>query len=291
MTILQAIIMGIVQGIAEFLPISSSGHLSIMKHILHINTDTGLLFDVMLHLGTLVAVLVSFWKDIKQLIIEGFSILGDFIINIGRLVHNLHSEDKKEYNKVISSAYRKFVMLIVVSTIPTGIVALLLKEVVEVTSETLIVPGLCLLLTGVLLLIADRTVCGKKRANDVTYANAGIIGLAQGIATLPGLSRSGTTITACLSCGLDTNFAVKYSFIMSIPAVFGAVILQIKDFGTLAVESTEVVAYIIGTIIAAIIGYICIKTMLVVVRGKKYKGFAYYCFVVGTIAVIWNFVA
>ena len=89
MTILQAIIMGIVQGIAEFLPISSSGHLSIMKHILHINTDTGLLFDVMLHLGTLVAVLVSFWKDIKQLIIEGFSILGDFIINIGRLVHNL----------------------------------------------------------------------------------------------------------------------------------------------------------------------------------------------------------
>lgn len=290
MTILQAIIMGIVQGVAEFLPISSSGHLVIMKHILHIN-DTGLLFDVMLHFGTLIAMFVAFFKDIKQLIIEGFGIIGDFFINIGRLVHNLLSKEKREYNKVIRTAYRKFVMLIVVSTIPTGIMGILLKNVVEVTSETLIVPGLCLLLTGVLLLIADKTVLGKKRANDVTYTNAGIIGLAQGVSTLPGLSRSGTTITACLSCGFDKNFAVKYSFIMSIPAILGAVILQIKDIGTVAIKSTEMVGYVIGTAIAAIVGYICIKTMLVVVRKKKYKGFAYYCFVIGSIAIIWNFVA
>lgn len=290
MTILQAIIMGIVQGVAEFLPISSSGHLTIMKHILHIN-DTSLLFNVMLHFGTLIAMFVAFWKDIKQLIKEGFGILKDFFVNIGRLVHNLLSKEKKEYNKVISTAYRKFVMLVVVSTIPTGILGILLKNVVEVTSETLIIPGLCLLLTGVLLLIADRTVPGKKRANDVTYVDAGLIGLAQGVATLPGLSRSGTTIMACLTCGLDKNFAVKYSFIMSIPAILGAVILEINDIGTIVVKSTEVVGYVVGTLIAAIVGYICIKTMLVVVRRKKYKGFAYYCFVLGSIAVIWNFVA
>ncbi|WP_455714526.1 undecaprenyl-diphosphate phosphatase [Anaerosporobacter sp.] len=290
MTILQAIIMGIVQGVAEFLPISSSGHLAIMKYILHIN-DTGLLFNVMLHFGTLIAMFVAFWKDIKQLLIEGFGIIGDLFVNIGRLVHNLFSKEKREYNKVIKTAYRKFVMLVVVSTIPTGILGILLQNVVEVTSETLIIPGLCLLLTGVLLLISDRTVPGKKRAKDVTYADAGIIGLAQGLATLPGLSRSGTTITACLSCGLDKNFAVKYSFIMSIPAILGAVILQMKDISTVAVDSTEVVGYVIGTLIATIVGYICIKTMLVVVRRKKYKGFAYYCFVVGSIAVIWNFVA
>ncbi|WP_455718488.1 undecaprenyl-diphosphate phosphatase [Anaerosporobacter sp.] len=290
MTILQAIIMGIVQGVAEFLPISSSGHLAIMKYILHIN-DTGLLFNVMLHFGTLIAMFGAFWKDIKQLLIEGFGIIGDLFVNIGRLVHNLFSKEKREYNKVIKTAYRKFVMLVVVSTIPTGILGILLQNVVEVTSETLIIPGLCLLLTGVLLLISDRTVPGKKRAKDVTYADAGIIGLAQGLATLPGLSRSGTTITACLSCGLDKNFAVKYSFIMSIPAILGAVILQMKDISTVAVDSTEVVGYVIGTLIATIVGYICIKTMLVVVRRKKYKGFAYYCFVVGSIAVIWNFVA
>ena len=189
------------------------------------------------------------------------------------------------------TAYRKFVMLIIVSTIPTAIFGVVLGDVIEVTSETLIIPGLCLLLTGVLLLIADRTVPGKKRANDVTYANAGIIGLAQGVAVLPGLSRSGTTITACLMCGFDKNFAVKYSFIMSIPAILGAVVMEIKDFSKITFTNTEITGYVIGTLIAAVVGYICIKTMLVVVRGKKYKGFAYYCFVIGCIAIVWNFIA
>lgn len=291
MSILQAIIMGIVQGIAEFLPISSSGHLAIMKHVLNINTDTGLLFDVMLHFGTLLAVFVAFWKDIKELIVEGFGIIGDFFINVWRWICNIYAKEKQEYKKVIHTAYRKFVMLIIVSTIPTGIFAIVFDDVIEVTSETLIVPGLCLLLTGVLLLIADRTTPGKKRANDASYANAGVIGLAQGVATLPGLSRSGTTITTCLMCGFDKNFAVKYSFIMSIPAILGAVVKKFMDFGKITFTNTEIIGYVLGTVIAAIVGYICIKTMLVIVRGKKYKGFAYYCFVIGSIAIIWNFIA
>ncbi|HEX3076976.1 MAG TPA: undecaprenyl-diphosphate phosphatase [Lachnospiraceae bacterium] len=291
MSLLQAIFMGIVQGIAEFLPISSSGHLSIFKHILHINTDTGILFDIMLHFGTLIAVFIAFFKDIKELIVEGFGILGDFLYNAYILVTNLFVKEKKGFRKVIRTAYRKFVMLIIVSTIPTGIIGILLDDVIEITSETLIVPGLCLLLTGVLLLISDRTTLGKKRANDINYLTAGAIGVAQGIATLPGISRSGTTITACLVAGFDKNFAVKYSFIMSVPAILGAAVWKMKDFATAGVPSTDVVNYIIGTIVAAFIGFICIKTMLVVVRGKKFKYFAYYCFAVGSIAVVWNFVA
>jgi undecaprenyl-diphosphatase len=291
MSLLQAIFMGIVQGIAEFLPISSSGHLSIFKHILHINTDTGILFDIMLHFGTLIAVFIAFFKDIKELIVEGFGILGDFLYNAYILVSNLFVKEKKGFRKVIRTAYRKFVMLIIVSTIPTGIIGILLDDVIEITSETLIVPGLCLLLTGVLLLISDRTTLGKKRANDINYLTAGAIGVAQGIATLPGISRSGTTITACLVAGFDKNFAVKYSFIMSIPAIFGAAVWKMKDFASAGIHSTEVVNYITGTIVAAFVGFICIKTMLVVVRGKKFKYFAYYCFAVGSIAVVWNFVA
>ncbi|HEX3023325.1 MAG TPA: undecaprenyl-diphosphate phosphatase [Lachnospiraceae bacterium] len=291
MSLLQAIFMGIVQGIAEFLPISSSGHLSIFKHILHINTDTGILFDIMLHFGTLIAVFIAFFKDIKELIVEGFGILGDFLYNAYILVSNLFVKEQRGFRKVIRTAYRKFVMLIIVSTIPTGIIGILLDDVIEITSETLIVPGLCLLLTGVLLLISDRTTLGRKRANDINYLTAGAIGVAQGIATLPGISRSGTTITACLVAGFDKNFAVKYSFIMSVPAILGAAVWKMKDFASVGVPSTEIVNYIIGTIVAAFIGFICIKTMLVVVRGKKFKYFAYYCFVVGSIAVVWNFVA
>lgn len=290
MTLLKAIIMGIIQGLAEFLPISSSGHLAIFKHILNINTDTGLLFDVLLHFGTLVALFIAFWKDIKELIIEGFSIIGVYFGNIGHWFWNIFHTEKTTYNKVITTPYRRFVMLIIVSTIPTGIIGILLKDVIEFSSTTLLIPGLFLILTGILLTIADKVRTGKKDEKDATYKDAGVIGIAQGIATMPGLSRSGTTITACLLCGFDKTFAVKYSFIMSIPAILGAIVLELKDFSISSVGETEMLYYLIGTIISSVIGYICIKTMLVIVRGKKFKYFAYYCFIIGFIAVIGNFI-
>ncbi len=289
MGLLQAIIMGIVQGIAEFLPISSDGHLAIMKQVLHIETDTGLLFDVLLHFGTLVAVFIAFWKDIWELIKESFCLIGDFFINIGRLFMNAGSKNKTTYKTMIGTPYRKFVLLIIVSTIPTGIIGVLLKSAVEITGQTLLVPGLCLLLTGLLLLIADRVKTGKKTAVDVTYKEAGLIGITQGLAVLPGLSRSGCTITASLISGFDRNFAVKYSFIMSIPAILGAVVLELSDFSMDMVSQSDLVNYLIGTIVAAAVGYFAIKTMLIVVRGKKFKYFAYYCFTIGAVALVWYF--
>lgn len=292
MSLLEACIMGLIQGLAEFLPISSSGHLAIFKHILNIDLEAsgGLIFDVLLHFGTLLAIFIAFWKDIKKLVVEGFCIVGVFFVNVGRFVKNLASGEKMEYKKIVDSAYRKFVMLVIVSTIPTGILGILLDDVIEMASATLIVPGICLLITSALLMIADRAQPGTKRPNQISYGEAGIVGIAQGLATLPGISRSGTTIAACLKLGFDKNFAVKYSFIMSVPAVLGAVVLKLKDFGDVEVTPVLLVNYGIGTVAAAVVGYICIKTMLVIVRGKKFKGFAYYCFIVGTAAIIWNFI-
>ena len=290
MDLIKSIIMGVIQGVAEFLPVSSSGHLAIMKHILHMETDTGLLFDVLLHFGTLIAIFIAFWKDIQELIVEGFKIIGDFFINIGLMIQNLRTTKKKAYRKIISTPYRRFVMLIIISTIPTGIIGFILADAIEIVSATLLVPGLCLILTGILLSIADRVKTGTKTEANANYKEAGLIGVAQGIATLPGLSRSGTTITACLLAGFDRSFAVKYSFIMSIPAVLGAVILQIKDFSMDTVGQADLFNYLIGTVVAAVVGYISIKTMLVIVRGKKFKYFAYYCFTIGIIAVIGHFV-
>lgn len=290
MDLMKAIIMGIVQGVAEFLPISSSGHLAIMKHILHMETDTGLLFDVLLHMGTLVAIFVAFWKDIKELIVEGFKILGAFFANIGLWVYNLFTKKRKEFRKVISTPYQRFVMLVLVSTIPTGIIGFVFRDVIETVSATLLVPGLSLILTSILLTIADRVKTGKKTETDASYKDAGFIGLAQGIATLPGLSRSGTTITACLLAGFDRSFAVKYSFIMSIPAVLGAMVLEMKDFSMDMVSQNDLINYMIGTLVACVVGYICIKTMLVVVRGKKFKFFAIYCLAIGILAIAGYFV-
>lgn len=292
MELWEAVVMGLVQGLAEFLPVSSSGHLAIFKYILGIDLEAGggLVFDVMLHFGTLVAIFVAFWKDIKKLVVEGFCILGAWFTNAARFVTNLFQKEKKEYVKVVTSAYRKFVLLVIVSTIPTGIMGILLKDLIEKASATLLVPGICLILTSVLLTLADHAKEGNKRPNQITYKEAGLVGIAQGFATLPGLSRSGTTITACLRLGFDKNFAVKYSFIMSIPAVLGACVLELKDFTIAGLEQAVLTNYIIGTIVAAVVGYICIKTMLVIVRGKKFKGFAYYCLVAGAVAVIWNFI-
>ena len=289
MDLINAIIMGLVQGIAEFLPISSSGHLAIMKQILHMNTDTGLLFDVLLHLGTLAAIFIAFWKDIKELIVEGFKIVGDFLVNCARFIKNLGASKKVEYKKMVTTTYRRFVMLVIVSSIPTGILGILFKDAFEQAGATLLVPGLCLILTSILLMIADRAPIGKKTEGNATYKDAALIGLAQGISILPGLSRSGTTITASLLRGFDRSFAVKYSFIMSIPAVLGAAMVELKDFKPDMVASSQLINYIIGTTIAGIVGYICIKTMLVIVKGKKFKYFAYYCFTVGILAVVAHF--
>lgn len=287
MTLLNAVILGIVQGLAEFLPISSSGHLAILQEILNIK-NAGMVFDVMLHLGTLIAIFFAFWRDISKMIVEGILIIRDAFINVGRLVYNAgHKDNYRKYIKVIGTPYRKFVMLVIVSTIPTGIIGVLFKDIVETAATSLIITGICLIITGILLIIADMTPSGRKRPLSVKYREAGVIGVVQGLATLPGISRSGSTITACLLCGFDKNFAVKYSFIMSIPAVLGAVVLELKDFTTLDISASEMTNYGIGTFIAAVVGYICIKTMLIVVRGKKFKYFAYYCFVVGMFAIIW----
>ena len=228
MTLLQAVLMGIIQGLTEFLPVSSSGHLALFKILFHVETDTGMLFDVLLHVGTLIAICAVYYKDIVRLFVEGICIVRDVLINFAALIKNLFLSirdrgkdhvDYSPYRRIVNSSYRKFVVLILVSTIPTGIIGFVGKDVVEQASELLIVPGICLIATAILLFIADRCKGGDKLPKDITYTNAFVVGIAQGVATLPGLSRSGTTITACLLSGFNRKFAVKYSFIMSIPAI------------------------------------------------------------------------
>ena len=217
MSLLQSIFLGIVQGLTEFLPVSSSGHLAIFQNIFRIDTGGSVLYDVLLHVGTLAVVLLVYWKDILKLIIEFFRMAGDILVNMGMLFSSGRKQPK--YRKIIRTNYRKFVVLIIVSTIPTGIMGYLGSKLISDASSTLIVPGVCLLVTGILLLLSDRKEDCWKIPKDVSYGEGVLIGIAQGFATLPGLSRSGTTIAAATFCRLDRKFAVKYSFILSIPAI------------------------------------------------------------------------
>ena len=291
MEIWKAALMGIVQGIAEFLPVSSSGHLNVFREILHLDLEQGgLLFDVMLHFGTLIAIFIVFHKDIGKMIVEGIGILRDFFYNIGVWFKKRGAGEKKEYRKVVEGAYRKFVMLVIIATIPTGIIGYFLQDIIEMAGTTLLVPGICFMITAFLLLLADFYNSGTKRPNQISYIEGVITGTAQGIATLPGLSRSGTTIAAALLCGFEKNFAVRYSFIMSIPAVLGAVVLELKDIGKVTFTSQDILAYSIGTLTALVVGLISIRVMLGFIRKRKLWGFSIYCFLLGATAIIWTLV-
>lgn len=284
MGLFESIIMGIIQGFTEFLPVSSSGHLAIFKNVFGYNAEIGLTFDILLHIGTLFAVFIVFWKDIKELIIVAFKMIGD-------IFHNLFTalSGKKDFRKILSDGYRRFVVLIIVSTIPTGIMGLLGKDLVETAGENMLIIGICLLVTAILLFISDNIKIGTKDAKTASYLNAGIIGVAQGFATLPGLSRSGTTITACLINGFDKEFAVKYSFIMSIPAILGAALLDVKDLLETPPQTNELVNYISGMIAAAVVGFLCIKFVTVLVKNRKFKYFGYYCVLAGALSILWYF--
>lgn len=287
MSLLQSVLMGLIQGLTEFLPVSSSGHLALFKILFNVNTDTGLLFDVMLHVGTLLAVCIVYYKDIIHLVKEFIGMVVDCIYNLTVLIGK---RGQGVYRHVIHNGYRKFVMLVIVSTIPTGILGFVASDLVTAASEILFVPGICLIITALLLFICDHAPEGHKKPKQVSYANAFIVGICQGIATLPGISRSGTTITACTLSGFDRKFAVKYSFIMSIPAILGALVLQLKDIGSVAIDKSQIGIYAIGMLIAAVVGYICIKAMLMIVKKRKFTYFSIYCLIVGAISIIGYFV-
>lgn len=289
MTLLQSVLMGLIQGLTEFLPVSSSGHLAIFKILFDVNTDTGILFDVLLHVGTLIAVCIVYYKDIARLIVELVHIIMDVIYNLKSFVLKLVKKEDVNYRRIIVNSYRKFVLLIVVATIPTGIIGYMGQDLVTACSEWLIIVGICLLITAVLLFVSDKIPDGTKRPKQITCTNAFVIGICQGLATMPGISRSGTTIAACVISGFDRKFAVKYSFILSIPAILGALVLQLKDLSDVTLTAGEMRNYIIGMVVAAVVGYVCIKTLLVIVRKKKFKIFGFYCIAAGLLAIIGHF--
>lgn len=291
MSIWKTIIMGIVQGLTEFLPVSSSGHqIFIGKMIGADLVENGLFLNITLHIGTLLAVFFAFHHEIGRLVAESIHIIRDSVINVGRFIQNLFG-GQRVYRKIISNSYRKYTLLLLVSTLPTGIVGMLLRDMVKLSEQILLVPALCLLVTGLYLFLADRAEPGTREPKEVSWGSALFVGTAQGIAVIPGISRSGATIAACLLNGFDSKFAVKYSFILSVPAVAGALVLDLWNMPVWNISQENLIMCGTGGAVAAIFGYLAICLMLALVHRKKYKYFAIYCWVVGIAAAIWYFMA
>ncbi len=290
MTFIQSVFLGIVQGVTEFLPVSSSGHLSVLRNLFGIQTDGGLLFDVLLHLGTVITICIVFRKDVLRLIGETIRILADIRANVLILLHNKKEKDARRYKKILHNNYRRFVVMVLCATVPTAVIGYEARDLVELASDSLLAPGIGLILTAIFLIIADVSETGKKIPKDISFTSSFLIGIAQGISTLPGLSRSGATISACLISGYDRRFAVKYSFIMAIPAIIGASCLEIGQITSGSVSIAQFFIYLAGAVTAGIVGYFSCRRMLAIVRRKKFRGFAIYCLILGSISIIGHIV-
>ena len=272
MTYVTSFLLGLVQGVAEFLPISSSGHLAIAQNLLGLEGAGSVpeFFDVLLHLGTLIAVFAAYWKDICDMVVEFFRGIGD-------LVH-------RSTPSPVPPA-RRLILLIIVGTLPLFAV-LPIRKSVQGLADNMVFVGAALIVTGFLLFLCDRARKGRKDARSATVLDVLVVGVSQAIATVPGISRSGMTITTGCFVGFERRFAVRFSFLLSIPAVLGANILSLKDALTGGVDWSQLPVYLAGVVVAAVSGYLCIRLLKMIADKGRFGAFAYYCWAVGLLTVI-----
>lgn len=265
-------VLGFVQGVAEFLPISSSGHLTLFQYFFGME-EPDQLFNVLLHFATLLAVCVVYWRDIWEMIVEFFRFFGDMFSRQRRRGHPPEA--------------RRMVLLIIVGTLPLFLV-LPIKDQVETLGGNPVFVSCALLVTGCILFLSDQMARGHKTAKNATLLDVLLVGVAQGVATIPGLSRSGCTISAGMVRGFDRKFAVRYSFLMSLPAVLGATLLKVLDVMELegGVPAENLPKYLLGMVIAAVVGYFSIQLVKLLADKGKFGAFAFYCWGAGALFIL-----
>ena len=255
LTKLESFILGIIQGLTEFLPISSTGHLYLGRNLFGLQ-EAGLLLDTMLHVGTLLAVFV-FYKD--------------------------------EFIKILKKPFSKLTFLLVIGTIPAVIFGLAFKDYIDEISKTGVTIGWEFLITGVFLWLADSAKNGYKKMDDISYKDALIIGTFQAVAIMPAISRSGMTIVAALWRKLDRETAAYFSFLLSTPAIAGAIVLQSKDLLEGQGEAISLSALLVGIVASAVFGYVAVRWMIGYLKKHSLKPFAIYVWALGIIVLFFQF--
>ena len=279
MKLMMSLFLGIVQGIAEFLPISSSGHLSILQNLIKIGyeEDKNLLFDVLLHLGTLISVCVVYRAEIKAMISDGLEFL--------RMRNDPDSDEPVALKPQV-----RVLLFVLAGTLPLIIALIFSGFVSQLFSRTGFI-GFALIVTGGILFVSSRYIqTGNKTEKTMTMKDAIIIGLAQAVAIIPGLSRSGTTISVGLARGLSKEFAVRFSLLLSIPAVFGATIVSLYKAIKGGADFSLFPVYLAGFVVAAVVGFFAIQLIRRMMAKDGIGKFAYYCWGVGALTLILSLV-
>ena len=260
MTVLTSVLLGLIQGIAEFLPISSSGHLAIAQNLLGMRgvSDIPEFFDILLHLGTLLAVFAAYWNDIVDMIVEFFAGVAD-------IAH-------RSTPTPVPPA-RRLILLLIVGSLPLFAV-LPVKDKIRGLADNMYFVGGALIVTGFLLFVSDRVKKGRKNEKTATLLDVFYVGCAQLLATFPAISRSGMTITAGCFAGFERKFAVRFSFLLSIPAVLAANLLSVLDVLETGIDWASVPVYLVGVAVAAVSGYLSIRLLRYIADKGKFGALA-----------------
>ena len=277
MSYFESVVLGLVQGLAEFLPISSSGHLALLQQFFGIEEDNVLLFAVLLHVGTLISVFIVYWKDIWELLVELVLTIKDLFTGKG-----LRLDERP---------VRKLGVMIIVATIPTGIMGVLFNDFFNSLYNSVVPIGVGLIITGFLLVIAERMGDSNRGIKQMNYRNALFIGFVQGVAICPGISRSGSTLFGSLICNLDRKFAVKFVFLISIPSILGSAVMEAPAAIKAGMDMSQLGPVLVGMAVAAVSGLIAIKSMIKIVSSKKLSYFSYYVWKVGLAVVLYGIFA
>lgn len=273
MTILKAIILGIIQGLTEFLPVSSSGHLTVAQHLLGVPEERILFFTVVLHVGTLVSIFFVYSKDIYHLCKEFVLLIFELITGKGLKFNN---------------EYRKLGLLIIIATIPTGLMGILFKDLFTGFYKSQLIIGISLIITGTLLWVAEKIHTGEKDLKKMRWYDAIFVGIFQGLAITPGISRSGSTIVGSLFRGFNKKLATRFSFLISIPSIMGATLLETKEALTIGLGEFTLGILFAGIFASFLAGVFAIRTLINFINKEKLYYFSYYTWTVGIIIVIIN---
>lgn len=270
---LKTVIIGIVQGITEFLPVSSSGHIEILKTVFGLSEES-VAFDVLLHMGTLIAVCLFYRKDIWALLTEIIPLCKDVFTG------------NKIFNR--ERPYRVLLVMITVTTLPTVFAGVLFENLFDSLFSNITAVGCSLLITSVLLYISNKLDQGTKNEKGITFRDAFIVGIVQSCAITPGISRSGATVFAGRLSGFEVSFAVKYSFLCSLPTILGALVLKSKDFVKNPISNEQIIGYVFAFAAAAVVGYLSLCMLDMMLKKRNMKLFSVYCFCVGIFCIAYG---
>lgn len=269
-----------VQGLTEFLPVSSSGHLVLGKKVLGVTTEMPVTFEVVVHLGTLLATLIVFWRPVWEVI--EFVFRGAWQKPTG---NDSKSADTGLIQRWWNDPAGRLCILVVVGTIPAGVAGVAFKDAIEAMFSSTLLVGIALIVTGTALFLTRWTSAGGRDMGNLSMGRGLLVGIAQAVAIVPGISRSGSTISTALFCGIERETAARFSFLLSMPAIAGAAVLKARDIGEAAVEAGTL-PLILGFLSSLIVGLLALKVLLAFVRLGRLHWFSWYCWLIGVLAIV-----